>query len=160
MRLRQRIFSFDFGNPSFTFTALIHQTVFCINLSQFQDRLCLGNNERIMFSLAVSLHVAVCSAAFLKPCLILQMLHSKILACFFSELFLTARYLLWVWSIMGNCHVINYYFPPSNIKAAHYWPWAPLTLPQPRPFSKSAGYSCHKFSQASRFIPARQSWDF
>lgn len=151
----------DFGNPSFTFTALIHLTVFCINLRRFPDRLSQGNNEHIIFSSAVSLHGAVCSGTFLKVCLILKILHSSILACFFSELFLTARYLLWVWGIMGNCHVINNCFHPSNIKAAHYWPWAPLMLPQPRPFFKSAGHSWHKFSRAIRFIPVhKRSWDF
>lgn len=107
----------------------------------------------------MSLYVAVRSGAFLKGCLILKILHSSTLACFFSELFLTARHLLRGWSIMGNCHVINYCFHPSNIKAAHYWPWAPLTLPQPQPFSKSAGYSWHKFSQAIRFMLIRKSWE-
>lgn len=150
----------DFGNPSFKFTAQIYLTVFHINPSHFLGRLSLRNNEHIMFSLAVSLYVAVCSGALLKVCRILKMIHSSILACFFSELFLTARYLLWVWSITDNCHVINYCFHPSNIKAARYWPWAPLTLPQPQPFSKSAGYSWHKFSWATRFIPIRKSWDF
>lgn len=147
----------DFGDPSFTFTALICLTVFCINLSHFPDRLPLGNNEHTTFSLAVSLHAVVCSGAFLEVCLILKILHSSILACLFSELFLRARYLLWVRSITGNCHVINYCFHPLNIKAAHYWPWVPLTLPQPWPFSKSAGYSWHKFSQATRFIPVHKS---
>lgn len=158
MRICQRVFSFHFGKPPFTFTALIHLTVFCRNLSDFPDRLSLGNNEHTVFS--VSLYVAVCSGTVLKVCLILKMLHSKTLACCFSASILTARYLLRVWSIMGNCHVTNYCFHPSNIKAAHYWPWAPLTLPQPRPFSKSAGYSWHKFSQAIRFIPVCKSWDF
>lgn len=64
----------------------------------------------------MSLYVTICSEAFLKVCLILKILHASILDSFFSELFRTARHLSWVWSIMGNCHVINYCFIHQILK--------------------------------------------